>query len=74
MPTAEETLDLKEAFSSEDLPLGKILELRRSVHCSIERRADRWFVNFTPDEIEQLLAELHGEADAALTSETLMVR
>ncbi len=41
---------------------------------SIERRADRWFVNFSAEEIEGLLKELHGEAAAVLTSETLMVR
>jgi transketolase len=41
---------------------------------SIEKRADRWFVNFTHAEIESLLAELHGEAKATLTSETLVVR
>ncbi len=41
---------------------------------SIERRADRWFVNFSAEEVEMLLKELHGEAQAALTSETLMVR
>jgi transketolase len=41
---------------------------------SIERRADRWFVNFTHAEIEMLLQELHGQAAAELTSETLMVR
>jgi transketolase len=41
---------------------------------SIERRADRWFVRFTPQEVEMLLAELHGNAPAALTSETLVVR
>ncbi len=41
---------------------------------SIEARADRWFVNFTHDEISMLLAELHGTAKAELTSETLMVR
>lgn len=41
---------------------------------SIERRADRWFVNFSAAEVEMLLKELHGEAGAALTSETLMVR
>jgi transketolase len=41
---------------------------------SIEKRADRWFVNFKPEEIEALLKELHGQASAELTSETLMVR
>ena len=41
---------------------------------SIEARADRWVVNFTHDEVAQLLDELHGRADATLTSETLMVR
>ncbi|MDX2129676.1 MAG: 1-deoxy-D-xylulose-5-phosphate synthase N-terminal domain-containing protein [Chloroherpetonaceae bacterium] len=41
---------------------------------SIEKRADRWFVNFKPEEVEQLLKELYGEAQAELTSETLMVR
>ncbi len=41
---------------------------------SIERRADRWFVNFNKDEIAMLLQELHGTAKATLTSETLMVR
>jgi transketolase len=41
---------------------------------SIEKRADRWFVNFTNDEVEMLLRELHGEEQARLRSETLMVR
>jgi transketolase len=41
---------------------------------SIEQRADRWFVNFTHEEVEMLLRELHGEGVAALASETLMVR
>jgi transketolase len=41
---------------------------------SIEARADRWFVNFTKDEIAQLLEELHGHAKANLTSEALHVR
>ena len=41
---------------------------------SIEARADRWFCNFTPTEIEQLLKELHGAAATAFTSETLTVR
>jgi transketolase len=41
---------------------------------SLERRADRWFVRFSPAEVEMLLAELHGARTAALTSETLVVR
>ena len=41
---------------------------------SIEKRADRWFVNFKQDEIEQLLKELHGEKQAQLTSETIVAR
>ncbi len=41
---------------------------------SIEQRADRWFVNFSQEEIAMLLDELHGEKSAELTSETLMVR
>jgi transketolase len=41
---------------------------------SIEKRADRWFVNFSYDEVAMLLEELHGNANATLTSETLMVR
>ncbi len=41
---------------------------------SIEKRADRWFVNFKDGEVEALLKELHGVAKAELTSETLTVR
>lgn len=41
---------------------------------SIEARADRWFANFTAEEIAMLLEELHGNEKARLTSETLMVR
>jgi transketolase len=41
---------------------------------SIEDRADRWFVNFTAGEVQQLLGELRGQAQAHLTSETLVVR
>jgi transketolase len=41
---------------------------------SIEARADRWFCNFTHEEIDSLLKELHGEAMTQLTSETLTVR
>ena len=41
---------------------------------SLERRADRWFVNFSPEEVEMLLDELHGIRDSELTSAPLMVR
>jgi len=41
---------------------------------SIENRADRWFVDFTPEEVQLLLNELHGKDTAKLISETLMVR
>jgi transketolase len=41
---------------------------------SLEARADRWFANFTADEIEGLLAELHGGPSRGLTSEGLVVR
>lgn len=41
---------------------------------SIEARADRWFVNFSQDEINNLMDELHGRGNANLTSETLTVR
>lgn len=41
---------------------------------SIEARADRWFCNFTKEETEALLGELHGEVKANLESETLVVR
>ncbi len=41
---------------------------------SIEERADRWFCNFSADEVDQLLLELHGQHHTELTSETLIVR
>ncbi len=41
---------------------------------SIEKRADRWFCNFSHEEVEQLIEELHGNQAATLTSETLIVR
>jgi len=41
---------------------------------SIQERADRWFCNFTAEEVDGLLKELHGQSDATLTSETLTVR
>ncbi|HUB61702.1 MAG TPA: thiamine pyrophosphate-dependent enzyme [Puia sp.] len=41
---------------------------------SIEARADRWFCAFTAKEVSQLLGELHGNKEAAIESETLVVR
>lgn len=41
---------------------------------SIEAHADRWFCNFTEQEIDELLDELHGEIYANIESETLIVR
>lgn len=41
---------------------------------SIEKRADRWFVNFKPEEIEGLLKELHSKKKTKLTSETIVAR
>jgi len=41
---------------------------------SLERRADRWFADFSAAEIEDLLGELHGTGAAALTTEGLVVR
>jgi len=41
---------------------------------SIAERADRWFCNFSHDEVDALIKELHGEEMATLTSETLHVR
>ena len=41
---------------------------------SIAERADRWFCNFTTDEVDELIDELHGTTTATLTSETLHVR
>lgn len=41
---------------------------------SIAERADRWFCNFTHEEVDLLIKELHGHDNAHLTSETLTVR
>lgn len=41
---------------------------------SIENRADRWFVNFSASEIDELEKELEGKYLATLNSETLTVR
>ncbi len=41
---------------------------------SISERADRWFCNFSKEEVESLLKELHGDAETNITSEVLIVR
>lgn len=41
---------------------------------SIQAKAERWFANFTANEIESLLAELHGNKLTELESEVLIVR
>jgi transketolase len=71
--------EMKSVFASLPYAVGKpsvvIADTVRGRGCpSIERRADRWFVNFSADEVEMLIRELHGEMAADLTSETLMVR
>lgn len=56
-------------------PSAVICQTRRGKGLpSIEARADRWFCNFTGTEVDMLLKELHGEAKAEITSETLIVR
>jgi len=71
--------DLESAFSSFPIEAGKpnviIADTMRGKGLpSIAERSDRWFCNFSHEEVEQLLKELHGEAGATLTSETLVVR
>ena len=41
---------------------------------SIQERADRWFCNFTHEEVAALLDELHGARRAEIESEALIVR
>ena len=41
---------------------------------SIEARADRWFCDFSAEEVDALLAELDGGARTALRSTPLVVR
>lgn len=41
---------------------------------SIEAKADRWFCSFSEQEVQQLLEELHGEHEAMIESEEMIVR
>jgi transketolase len=70
---------LEEAFSVLPLAAGRPSAIvARTVRGkglpSIEARADRWFANFTAEEIAGLLGELHGGAATGLTSGGLVVR
>jgi len=71
--------DLDRAFGS--LPLGEgrpCAVIARTVRGkglpSIEGRAERWFCNVSAGEVDELLAELHGGARAALRAEPMVVR
>jgi len=71
--------EIESAFSQYPFAKGKLNvviadTVRGKGLPSIEERADRWFCNFSSAEIDQLLLELHGEHETALTSETLIVR
>jgi transketolase len=71
--------ELEEAFNAYPFQAGKLNviiadTMRGKGLPSIQERADRWFCNFSADEVEQLLQELHGEHQTTLTSETLVVR
>ena len=71
--------DMSEGFSSFPIEEGKpnivIAETIRGKGLpSIQERADRWFVNFTQDEVSMLLKELRGGKEAELTSETIIAR
>jgi len=70
---------LHEAFSAYPFETGKLNvviadTVRGKGLPSIQARADRWFCNFTHDEVESLLKELGGDETTELTSETLVVR
>ncbi len=70
---------LHEAFSAYPFQEGKLNvviadTVRGKGLPSISARADRWFCNFTHEEVESLLKELGGDQTTELTSETLVVR
>jgi len=72
-------VQLEEAFSAYPFQQGKLNvviadTVRGKGLPSIQEHADRWFCNFSQDEIDQLLLELHGDTTTQLTSETLIVR
>ena len=71
--------ELETAFEKTKIPNKKVQviiadTIRGKGLPSIEARADRWFCTFSEEEIKELLNELHGQHQAVLHSETLMVR
>jgi transketolase len=71
--------DMEESFSTlpfiKDAPSVIIADTVRGKGLpSIEARADRWFCNFTYDEVDSLIRELHTLEQAGLTSDALVVR
>lgn len=71
--------DLEEAFSAIANQKGKLNVIiadtvRGKGLPSIEARADRWFCNFSENEVSQLMEELHGVHSANIESEVLVVR
>jgi transketolase len=71
--------EMSEGFSSfpieEEKPSLVVAETIRGKGLpSIQARADRWFVNFSHEEVEMLLKELRGGKEAELTSETIIAR
>jgi transketolase len=72
-------IDMEYVFPSININSGKpaivIAETVRGKGLpSIEARADRWFCNFTNEEVNDLLEELKTKEKTILKSETLMVR
>ena len=71
--------DMSDSFSKLKMGEGKVCvvicnTVRGKGLPSIERKADRWFVNFTDAEAKDLLKELYGDHLATLNSEALTVR
>jgi len=70
--------DLENVFEEikySDKPSVVIARTRRGKGLpSIEERSDRWFCNFSGEEVTTLLQELHDQKPHELKSETLIVR
>ncbi len=71
--------DLHSAFSSIKLGEGKptaviAQTVRGKGLPSIEKRADRWFCNFSHEEVDALLNELHTQEKANIQSEVIIAR